>query len=265
MSLQLPVKENLNIHVIGAGGTGGYAVSYLARLLASEKNRHVIHVYDGDHVEVKNLKRQNFSITDLDCNKAEVLCTRIADSILHAPQMIPHPEYITSKEAFLAEIIASLEDDQSLILVLAVDNIATRKMVNELLMQDLVDAHIITIALDSGNNSQGGQVVLYANAAARYVPPMGIQESKVGILPTMLQIYPELATIKDENPGLSGNCADNAEKEPQAMMCNVRNGELLAHIVSRIYETHKAPGNLWRSDILTGNTRCGFTGFKGEV
>ncbi len=258
MSLTLPVKKKLNIHVIGAGGTGGYAITYLARLLAG--GEHVIHVYDGDRVETKNLKRQNFSVSDLDLNKAQAICSRVEAEILGAPTMVAHDSYLTDKDELLAEILTSLEEDQSLILVLAVDNIATRKMVNELIERDLTEAGILTIALDSGNDNQGGQVVLYANAPVTWKPPMA--ESSKGMLPTMLQIYPELDKIKDDNPGLVMNCADNAESEPQAMMCNVRNGELLAHIITRISETYKAPGNLWRSDILTGNTRCSFEGFR---
>lgn len=260
MSLTLGTKNKLNIHIIGAGGTGGYAVMYLARLLAG--GEHVIHVYDGDRVEPKNLKRQNFSKEDLDKNKAAAICNHVEAEILQAPEMVAHEEYLTGKEELLAEVLASLEDDQSLVVVMAVDNIATRKMVNEMVLNDLVDARILTIALDSGNDNMGGQVVLYGNAQAAWRPPFG--ETAKGILPTMLQIYPELAKIEDDNPGLVTNCADNAESEPQAMIANVRNGELLALIITRILETHKAPGNLWRSDILTGNTTCSFTGFLGK-
>lgn len=146
--LQLPVREKLNIHVIGAGGTGGYFLCFLARLLAG--GNHIIHVYDGDRVEPKNLKRQNFTTDELDLNKAEAICNRLSNEILQAPKLIAHSEYLTCKEDLLAEILSSLEEDQSLILVLAVDNIATRKMVNELLMTDLVQERILTIALDSG-------------------------------------------------------------------------------------------------------------------
>lgn len=256
--LTLNTRDKLNIHVIGAGGTGGWAVSFLTRLFAGNNNGHVIHVYDGDHVETKNLKRQNFTLADLDLNKARVLCDR-ETTILNAPRLYAHDAYLTSKEDLLAEILTTLEDDQSLILVSAVDNIATRKMLNELLMKDLVEARILTIMIDSGNNDQGGQVAVYGNAFARWTPPVG--ESTTGILPTMLQIYPDLATIEDDNPGLVTNCADNAESQPQSMMCNVRNGELIAHLISRIYETKKLPGNLWVSDVLTGNTKCSFTGF----
>lgn len=261
MALRMMVRDKLNIHIIGAGGTGGYAAAYLARLLAGGK--HTIHLYDGDQVETKNLKRQNFTLDDLDKNKAEVLCDRIIQEILHAPKMIPHDQYITSKETLLAEILLSLEDDESLVIVMAVDNIATRKLINEVIMDDLVKTRILTVALDSGNDNQGGQVVLYGNAVATWQPPLG--EEKKGILPNMLQIYPELATIEDDNPGLITNCAENAESQPQAMMCNVRNGELIAQIITRILETHKSPGNLWQSDILTGNTHCKFTGFQQEV
>ena len=257
MSLAIPVREKLNIHVIGAGGTGGYAVSYLARLLAG--GGHVIHVYDGDRVETKNLKRQNFKVSDLDQNKAEVICSRVREEILQAPEMVPHDGYLTDKEDLLGEILASLEDDQSLVIILAVDNVATRKLVNEVILDDLAEARVLTVALDSGNDNQGGQVVLYGNAAATWKRPLC--ESAKGMLPTMLQVYPELNDVEDVNPGLVMDCADNAESQPQAMMCNVRNGEILAHVVMRILEEHKAPGNLWKSDILTGNTRCSFTGF----
>lgn len=257
MSLLVAVRKKLNIHVIGAGGTGGYAVTYLARLLSG--GEHVIHVYDGDQVEAKNLKRQNFTASDLDLNKAEAVCSHIRDDILHAPEMVAHDKFIGSREEFLADIVASLEDDQSLIIVLAVDNVATRKMVNELIMDDLLRARILTVAIDSGNGNQGGQVVLYANAQSVWTPPFG--NTSQGLLPTMLQVYPELNSIEDENPALVTNCAENAESEPQAMMCNVRNGELIAHIITRILETNKSPGNLWCSDILTGATTCSFTGF----
>ena len=52
MSLKIPINKKLNIHLVGAGGTGGYALACLARLLAG--GDHTIHVYDGDLVEKKS-------------------------------------------------------------------------------------------------------------------------------------------------------------------------------------------------------------------
>lgn len=255
--LNMPLKEKLNIHVIGAGGTGGYCTEFLARLLAGGK--HKIHVYDGDMVEVKNLKRQNFSKDDVDLNKAEALCKKLSEQVLDAPELTPHPAYITDEDSLLAEILLSLEADESLIVVLAVDNVATRRLVNNVIFGKLVENRILTVALDSGNDDQGGQAVLYANGCVRNVELFG--KVQAGILPTMLQVFPELNDVNDDNPGIVMDCAENAESKPQAMMANVRNGEVLAQVIIRLKETGKAPGNLWRSDILTGNTKVEFTGF----
>ena len=254
----MPLKEKLNIHVIGAGGTGGYCIEFLARLLAG--GDHKIHVYDGDIVELKNLKRQNFTKNDLDLNKAEALCRKLSDQIADVPELIPHAEYLTSEDDLWAEILLSLEADESLIIVQAVDNIATRKLVNNVIFGNLIENKILTVALDSGNDDQGGQVVLYANGSVRNVEPF--EKSQLGILPTMLQVFPELNEIEDNNPGIVMDCAENAESKPQAMMANVRNGEILAQVIIKLKETGKAPGNLWRSDILTGNTKVTFTGFN---
>ncbi len=256
--LSMPLKQKLNIHVIGAGGTGGYCIEFLARLLAG--GNHKIHVYDGDMVEIKNLKRQNFSKDDVDLNKAEALCRKLSGQVLDAPELIPHAEYLTDEESLYAEILISLEEDESLVIVQAVDNVATRKLVNNVIFGKLVENKILTVALDSGNDDQGGQVVLYANGNVHNTEPF-TGKSEAGFLPTMLQVFPELNNIDDNNPGIVMDCAENAESKPQAMMANVRNGELLAQTIIRLKETGKSPGNLWQSDILTGNTKVKFTGF----
>lgn len=259
--LNMPLKNKLNIHVIGAGGTGGYCVEYLARLLAG--GQHKIYVHDGDMVELKNLKRQNFVKDDVDLNKAEALCRRLSEQVLDAPYLEACPSYISDEDSFLADILMTLEQDESLVIVLAVDNVATRKLVNGVIFGKFIENRILTVALDSGNDDQGGQVVLYANGAVRDSDPFG--KSQVGVLPTMLQVFPELNDVNDSNPGIVMDCAENAESQPQAMMCNVRNGELLAQIIIRLKETGKAPGNLWRSDILTGSTKVSFTGFDAVM
>lgn len=257
--LNMPLKEKLNIHVIGAGGTGGYCVEFLARLLAG--GDHKIHVYDGDMVELKNLKRQNFTKDDVDLNKAEALCQRLSAQIMDAPEITPHPIYLTDEDSFLAEVLLTVEPDESLVIVQAVDNVSTRKLVNNVIMDKLVKSRILTVALDSGNDDQGGQVVLYANGGVKNIDPL-TKQSQLGLLPTMLQVFPELNEVDDNNPGIVMDCAENAESKPQAMMANARNGEILAQAVIRLKETGKAPGNLWRSDILTGNTKVEFTGFE---
>lgn len=259
--LQIPMRDKLNIHIIGAGGTGGYLAETLARLLSGED--HEIHLHDGDHVELKNLKRQNFTELELDVNKSTALANRITEGIPEAPNITAHDAYITDKDEFMIELITSFDtDNESLIVVSALDNIASRKLINQTIMEDLKESGVPVVMLDSGNDDQGGQVVLYANAPIRYKPVIG--KESIGNLPTMLEVFPDLAKVDDENPGIEMSCEDVVESYPQAMMANVRNSDILADIIYQLYNTGTVPYNLWRSNIGTATTTAEFTGFKEE-
>lgn len=259
--LQIPIRDKLNIHIVGAGGTGAYLVETLSRLLSG--GDHEIHLHDGDQVELKNLKRQNFAESELDINKATALAERIAKDIPQAPKIIAHDKYITDKDEFMIELITTLDmDSESLIVVSALDNIASRKLINQTVMEDLRESGIPVVMLDSGNDDQGGQVVLYANAPIRYKPVIGKED--FGNLPTMLEVFPELANIDDENPGIEMSCEDVVESYPQAMMANVRNSDILADVIYQLYNSGAIPYNLWRSSISTATTSAEFTGFKKE-
>jgi len=262
--LQIPVRNKLNIHVIGAGGTGGYAIENLARLFAGDENKHTIHIYDGDVIEPKNLKRQNFTFSEIDQNKANALVARLNDTIHQAPELVAHDTYITSAEELMIDMISTLDTDtETLVVIMALDNVASRRTVNEAIMDHLPQAGIPVIAIDSGNDDLGGQVVLYANASIKYQHP--INGMSVGMLPTMLQLYPEIDRIEDTNPGIDMSCEDNAESQPQSMMCNVRNGDVIANTLYQIYANKTISGNVWTSNSLTGVTNSTFSGFHREV
>lgn len=262
--LQIPVRNKLNIHVIGAGGTGGYAIENIARLFAGDENKHSIHIHDGDVIEPKNLKRQNFTFEEIDNNKANALVERLNNTIHQAPEMIAHDAYITSAEELMISMISTLDTDtETLIVLMALDNVATRRTVNEAVMEHLPQAGIPAIVIDSGNDDVGGQVVLYANASIRYKHP--IKGDSSGMLPTMLQLYPEIDKIEDTNPGIEMSCEDNAESQPQSMMCNVRNGDIIANTLYQMYTNKTITNNVWTSDILSGVTNGEFSGFHREV
>ena len=100
--LQFANVENPHIYVFGTGGTGGFALEYLTRLYAESSQRVTVELYDGDNVEAKNLKRQNFTVNDLDLNKAEALVKRLSQYILNPPTFITHNKYVTdADEPFL--------------------------------------------------------------------------------------------------------------------------------------------------------------------
>lgn len=80
MSIQLPTElyqqSIINVVVIGAGGTGGYLMSYLAQInyllgqLSHNERQIVVTVFDGDSVSPPNIGRQPFFPCDLGMNKA---------------------------------------------------------------------------------------------------------------------------------------------------------------------------------------------------
>ena len=252
--LQFDIIKNPHIHVIGTGGTGGFAVEYLTRLFSDSKQRVTIELYDGDTVEPKNLKRQNFTTKELDLNKTTALIDRLSMHVPNPPTFIEHPEYVTDVDELVMDWLANTEDDETAIIVLAVDNIATRRLINQVIAE-LSDT-LPVIAIDSGNHDQGGQVVVYSNYPVKRVDIMGGQQSVD--LPTMLALYPEIDTINsdaDENPGLVSQCTENAESKPQAMMANVKNGELIASLVHQLAENNPLPYNVYTSDILSHTTR----------
>jgi len=82
---RLPAKfleREINVRVIGCGGTGSAIVSglvYLHHALIARGHPHGLNVtvYDGDEITPANCVRQPFSISDVGLNKAVTLVTRI--------------------------------------------------------------------------------------------------------------------------------------------------------------------------------------------
>lgn len=74
-------QHPITVAVIGAGGTGSNVVTQLARLnqalIGLGHMGLIVTLYDSDIVQPHNIGRQNFSPSDIDCNKASVLITRL--------------------------------------------------------------------------------------------------------------------------------------------------------------------------------------------
>lgn len=250
---QFPHVENPHFYVFGTGGTGGFALEYLTRLF-SDSDKHVtIDIYDGDQVEAKNLKRQNFIVDDLNKMKTTALIQRLNKQVLKHPDFVEHDQYIVDADELVSEIILSTNDDETPILISAVDNIATRRLINRVI-DELTDV-LPVIAIDSGNHNEGGQVVAFSNVEVDSVNLLG-KVTKVK-LPNMLQRYPEIDVInddRDENPGLVSYCAEEAESKPQSMMANVRNGEIVASVAYQLANNISINEPVWHSNVNNQTT-----------
>lgn len=105
-----------NILVIGAGGIGSYFARELNTLVMHNVNGIEginVTIQDGDEVEEKNLRYQNFEINDLGKNKANAICDR----------------YLFSPKTTFIENQESLQGYD--IIILAVDNGKVRNLVYE--------------------------------------------------------------------------------------------------------------------------------------
>ena len=257
-NLQAP---KYHIHVIGAGGTGGYLIEYLSRLLSATSTS--LHVYDGDMVESKNLERQNFSEGDLNGFKAEAIVSRVKEQLPYSKMEITaHNTYVTTEEDISVDMLLELGEnqDEQLMIVLAVDNVATRRLINSYisLFQEL-DMQVLFF--DSGNDMFSGQCVVYSSEPVTLELPF--EKPRKVMLPTMLEIFPDIDVL-DENPGATQNCADNSQSEPQAMMANVINATTLANSIYQVMTTGTLAANLWQTSLASGQTRISLSGKAGE-
>lgn len=237
--------KNPHIYLVGAGGTGGFLLEKLTRLFANFNHPVTIEVIDGDTVEGKNLKRQNFTFDDLDHKKAQVLCDRLAQLVPHAPKLVSKTDYLTDNS--LLTDIALLDEDETPIIVDCVDNTATRRLINDSVKA--LGGEIPVIVLNSGNNEQGGQIVAWSNKPVTNKTLTGEKEIS---LKSMLELFPETNIIKDdhdENPGLVSICAEESESKPQTMMANVFNSDILASLIFTLATNKTIAHNVYRVNL----------------
>lgn len=160
-----PVK----IVLVGTGGTGGYIVPQLYRLLYALDRPIRVILCDGDLVEEKNLGRQNFIEADLGKNKAMVLAERYSNAFGIETSYIP--QYVEDEE-MLEELLEPLQYPQNryvtnqngeavrkviseiVILIGAVDNNRSRQVFHSVFQRAKE-----LIYIDSGNSKASGQVI----------------------------------------------------------------------------------------------------------
>jgi len=145
----LPAYDQLNLVLIGCGGTGGWLAVNLPRIAYLQKlagKKVVITLIDPDIVESKNIPRQNFISSDLGLPKAAVLAARYGLQWGMEINAIVAP--------FKVEM--GYPDWKSMTICIgAVDNPEARVEIAKVL-QDRKS----TFWLDCGNHFESGQVLL---------------------------------------------------------------------------------------------------------
>ena len=225
MSRQLPIKvinpANTKLIIVGVGGTGGYLLQQVARLLFALKEQGnripSVLLIDGDDVEKKNLLRQYFLPQDVGKKKTAVLADRYARA--YGLNIMAYPEYITWDTDF-KEI--GIEEDS--IVIGCVDNGSTRKILHEKLSgfnhvvyidsgngsvtlpddQEHIDRYQLAKIKDSG---WSGQVVVGVRAHGQFALPFVGEE-----MPDM---------IEEDRLPTEVSCGEVVVSEPQHLLTNL--------------------------------------------
>lgn len=246
------IFKNPVIHLVGAGGTGGYLLDYLVRIFSSQNPLGpTIHIYEGDTIEMKNITRQNFSQHDVGENKAQALVNRFETQFPILCDLVVHQNYIIDADEFLAELMIAGGNP---IILSCVDNIATRKLLHQAFSEYPEQG----VLIDAGNDDLGGQVVWHSQFPVEVL--VDSFTKKTVQLSSFFDVYPELSAIDDDNPGLiEKSCADVVADYPQAMMANVQNATTMAIIVTELLSGATICYNTYKSSLKSGGVTPSLT------
>lgn len=150
-------RKHIEFILVGAGGTGGWLIGAIARLMLeieSKTNKTTsCTVVDFDTVEQANIPRQNFQHSEIGLPKAEVLAARYSLALGCKIRAIAKP--------FDSDMIFG-HWHKLFVIVGCVDNAAARTQISKCLDQNSCDRTPGIFWLDCGNHtsSSSGQVLL---------------------------------------------------------------------------------------------------------
>jgi molybdopterin/thiamine biosynthesis adenylyltransferase len=206
-TLEPILKDRTSIKLIGLGGVGGIVARYLTIFLASlDKDLRLV-LIDGDVYEPSNAARMFFSEHG---NKAVVTCADLlanfADSFL---SLIPIQEYVTPDN--IDRLIHSGD-----IVILAVDNHATRKLISDFCSASLYDVCLISGGNDGVGRDASNQITrgTYGNCQVY------IRSGGKDINQCITKFHPEIRNPADKNPS-DENCTELMQSVPQILFANL--------------------------------------------
>ena len=205
--LQPELPENCSVKIIGLGGVGGIVARYGAIFLASLGRNARMVLIDGDAFEPSNASRMFFGACG---NKAAVirdeLLPRFAESSL---SLIAIEEFVT------AENIGRLVRDGDIVL-LTVDNHATRKLVNDYCAATLQNFFLLSGGNDGMGKDASGAVRrgTYGNVQAY------LRRNGEDLSPSLTRFHPEIREPADRLP-TEQSCTELAMSVPQILFANL--------------------------------------------
>jgi len=201
------IPADLSVKIIGLGGVGGIVARYLAVFLAAHPTSTRLVLIDGDAFEPSNATRMLFGQCG---NKA---------AVLHA-ELLPRIEESQLTLVAIEEFVTPHNIDRLIregeIVILAVDNHTTRKMVSDHC------ARLGNVCLISGGNDG---VVSEPNGKVRRGTYGNVQVYRrcdgADATPSLSRYHPEIAEPTDHHP-LEKNCTELVTSVPQILFTNMQ-------------------------------------------
>ena len=223
-SIILPVHKQVELYLVGCGGTGSWLAPSLCRIARTlnEKGKVTNLIFiDPDVVEQKNVLRQNFCDAEIGLNKAQTLALRYSLSWGVSIEALP--------ALFNPEIVARdyyQREHKLKIIIGCVDNAIARQSIAQSLSQ-YQTWHTRDVAtelwwLDCGNHSNSGQVLIGSHLSTE-MDVYKFHELGCIKLPAPCLQHTELLKPKSEE--LSNNaisCAELALLNAQSLTINQR-------------------------------------------
>lgn len=211
-------------HIIGAGGTGGFLIPPLVRLLQFHANAAApaVHVHDGDSFEPHNIHRQACGTEAMGRNKAEwiqQLCHQQGLTIT------AHPQYV-DRQCLRDHLRSSPASAGAALVVACVDNDATRKAILqelELLRSDFFFCSPGNSAAEDPAAAIKGNVHWFGR----------IDGQTVGLNPALVE--PNIEHPQDAIPR-QGGCMEQQASAPQLITANAMAAALTLAVIQNFLD-----------------------------
>ena len=257
--LLIPHAEQVNIALIGCGGTGSFIAQFFARLawhIKSEGRRSIQIVFiDGDEFTEDNIGRTLCCPQDVGKNKAQVLAAR--HNAVWGLDIGAVPEMATT--ALLTQVGQALcshaTHHQFNILVGAVDLAAGRRAMHGALQvyNGFGQRQLWNLVIDSGNTETAGQVLVGSatkpeqlagsfalGTACTRLPSPGL------MAPGLLEDAPQLGSVTNED------CTVAMLRNRQSLIVNQQQATIVAEYLHAIINTGIL--SMYATDIVTTPT-----------
>lgn len=253
-SVRVLPKHCSHLHIIqvGCGGIGSQLATSTARI-ARECVRRYEHVqisfYDGDHIEEKNIRRQNFCSSEVGKNKAEALAYRL--NMAWGLDIEAYPLHFTGKT-----LINRDRDSTLTILLGCVDTTASRVTLHHAIANQLPEDNGQIWWIDGGNFSVQGQVCIGNTGRSDVLANSFNLPNVCTSLPSPGWVHTELLKAPPaEQPRRHRSCADLAIHDPQSLTINMMIAGHMADYLLRLLVTQDLRRFATYLDMNSGSVR----------